>query len=179
MWVCFAETEQTQSATETAMITISLSTNIKSAILLLDRIETPNVFRINEEVADELLRRLTTYPGQSRKPQPFVSDKQRRWFFAALQSGAITVPYRRTNTLARGWSKVRTTAGYTVINKVPYASLVQGETRDQARYHQKWWESSTEVTRDVDKTIPAQLDRSVQKTLDAMFGGTIPETPIV
>ena len=34
----------------------------------------------------------------------FKSDRQRRFFFWALKSGAITVPYRRTGTLGRSWN---------------------------------------------------------------------------
>ena len=38
---------------------------------------------------------IATYPPQSSRPQPFVSARQRRGFFAKLRAGQIDVPYRR------------------------------------------------------------------------------------
>lgn len=146
--------------------------------MLLEQMKDPSFFKLEDEVANEIVRRLTTYPSPSGKPQPFKSDKQRRWFFAALKSGAITVPYRRTQTLAKGWKIVTKTTGYTIENTVPYAPLVQGAVKDQAKYHQRWWESSSKVAQDVDKTIVPQLDRSAQKILDAMMSRVIPESPV-
>ena len=35
------------------------------------------------------------YPPGNHGPRPFVSDKQRRYFFWALKQGIIEVPYRR------------------------------------------------------------------------------------
>lgn len=37
--------------------------------------------------------------------EPFVSDKQRRWFFAALRDGSLMVPRTRTMTLAKSWNE--------------------------------------------------------------------------
>lgn len=60
--------------------------------------------------------------------QTFQSDKQRRFFFWALRTGKISVPYNRTGKLAAGW-KVRynKSKGWaTITNSVPYAPFVQG-----------------------------------------------------
>ena len=38
---------------------------------------------------------LRRYPPPYHAPRPFQSDKQRRYFFAALRDGQIEVPYRR------------------------------------------------------------------------------------
>ena len=46
-----------------------------------------------EEIVDT--EGLRSYPPEYHAPRPFVSDKQRRYFFAALRSGEIEVPYRR------------------------------------------------------------------------------------
>jgi hypothetical protein len=64
----------------------------------------------------------------------FESDKQRRWFFAALREGRISVPYHRTGALGRGWKvSYQKSAGWaTITNSVPYAPFVQGF--DQSRH---------------------------------------------
>ena len=35
--------------------------------------------------------------------QTFQSDKQRRWFFAALADGSLQVPYKRTQGMRNAW----------------------------------------------------------------------------
>ena len=88
------------------------------------------------------------YPGKSAGKMTFVSDKQRRFFFAALREGTIQVPYRRTGTLGRKWtSKVTFTdddvMGF-VGNNTPYAPLVQGFDT-QARIHAGNWQTEQDV----------------------------------
>lgn len=95
-----------------------------------------------------LRARLAKYPGKSTGTMTFVSDKQRRFFFAALRSGAIQVPYRRTGTLGRKWtSKVTFTdddvMGF-VGNNAPYAPYVQGFDT-QARIHAGNWQTDQSV----------------------------------
>jgi hypothetical protein len=83
---------------------------------------------------------VATYPVHNSRPQPFVSDRQRRGFFARLHSGEIQVPYRRggrgSQTLGRRWTTTSTDGGMTGIvgNNASYARLVQDRDR-QARYH--------------------------------------------
>jgi hypothetical protein len=56
----------------------------------------------------------------------FQSDRQRRWFFAALRSGELTLPYQRTNTLKSGWQLTRSGPNDLLLtNDVPYARFVQ------------------------------------------------------
>ena len=85
-----------------------------------------------------LASKLAVYPPASGKSQPFVSARQRRWFFAALRSGGINVPYRRTGQLGRAWTSKKISQGEVqVVNATPYATWVQG--RRQAKYHKGIW----------------------------------------
>lgn len=93
----------------------------------------------------KLLRaRLAKYPGKSTGKATFVSDKQRRFFFAALRQGSIQVPYRRTGTLGRKWTSKVTFTDNDVMgfagNTAPYAPLVQG-FGTQARIHAGNWQT--------------------------------------
>lgn len=77
------------------------------------------------------LKHLSPYKYVSRKSayggDGFFSDKQRRYFFAALKDGTIKTPYTRTGTLSGGWRKdIRTDQGY-VRNDVGYSAYVQGD----------------------------------------------------
>jgi hypothetical protein len=75
------------------------------------------------------LRKYPPYQYVSRARaygKPFQSDKQRRWFFAALRSGELTLPYRRTDKLKAGWKLTWFGANDLYLtNDVEYAHFVQ------------------------------------------------------
>lgn len=103
-----------------------------------------------------LRRKLAVYPGKSTGHIEFKSDKQRRFFWAALREGKIQIPYRRSGTLGRRWStKVEaTTADVVGIvgNLTPYAPFVQGAGK-QATIHQGNWQTEQDVARDAANEI--------------------------
>lgn len=94
------------------------------------------------------VHRKTKYPPVVRRPQPFKSDRSRRFFFAALKRGIIRVPYRRgqppqSQKLGQSITTHIETTPNEVIGKigtnVSYAPLVIGE-KTQATYHKgNWW----------------------------------------
>ena len=53
--------------------------------------------RLQDEPAQAHITRTEAYG------KPFQSDRQRRWFFAALASGALVVPYPRSGLLSSSW----------------------------------------------------------------------------
>ncbi len=78
-----------------------------------------------EQPAQKHVSRADAYPDAPAGPGWF-SDRQRRWFFAALASGELVTPYNRTGTLAAGWKLEKAGDNYTLVNDVPYAPYVQG-----------------------------------------------------
>lgn len=94
---------------------------------------------------------LAPYPSQRSRPQPFVSDRQRRGFFAALRDGRIQVPYRRggrgSETLGRKWSIQKVAFGARLRNPARYARLVHGSP-GQTRYHEQGgWQNEDQARR--------------------------------
>jgi hypothetical protein len=79
----------------------------------------------NEQPPYRYVSRADAYPDAPAGPG-FFSDKQRRWFFAALASGELNIPYNRTGTLAAGWKLEKAGDNFTLVNDVPYAPYVQG-----------------------------------------------------
>jgi len=91
-----------------------------------------------EEVGAFLLPKLKKYPPRryvSRKAaygRTFFSDRQRRWFFAALRSGELSIPYGRSGTLAAGWEVQPVgTQEVRLVNSVGYAGYVMGDTQSR------------------------------------------------
>lgn len=87
------------------------------------------------------------YPPQSHKAQPFRSLKSQHYFFAALRSGAITVPYRRTFQLQDAWRWEPTPDGADVVNDHPHADgVIGGPGRPRAwPYHVGNWPTETQI----------------------------------
>ena len=101
----------------------------------LDSFERADVLHQTLEEVGEFMRgKLKEYPGYkyvSRKAaygKSFQSDKQRRWFFAALADGRITPGSpKRTGALGEGWRILYNGPHQLdLANAVPYAKFVQG-----------------------------------------------------
>lgn len=92
-----------------------------------------------DDVSRYLINVLHAYPPYkyvSRRQaygRTFVSDKQRRWFFASLADGSLQIPYRRTQNLSRGWKQVGRGAQSIIANETPYAALMMGDS-EQTRH---------------------------------------------
>jgi hypothetical protein len=60
--------------------------------------------------------------------RPFQSEKQRRWFFAALRRGEILPGFpRRTGRLQRGWTVIPQGVRTRIVNSEPYSIYVVGD----------------------------------------------------
>lgn len=81
--------------------------------------------------------RQNSYPPQNyvtRKQaygQTFQSDRQRRWFFAALNSGEINVPYQRTGHLGEAWQWDMKPRSDIIYNDSPYEKWTIGNARSE------------------------------------------------
>lgn len=92
-----------------------------------------------EEASLYMVNVLRQYPPQKRvtiaQAGGWKSDKQRRWFFAALRRGEIQVPYHRTQQLADGWKILGYGKSSFIANETSYAKYVMGDG-DQSRMHE-------------------------------------------
>ena len=98
-----------------------------------------NYLRQNTEVPEKYVTREAAYGV------PFFTELQRRWFFWALGTGQIDVPYQRTHALAAAWdwdsSKPRSEI---ITNNDPAAPWTIGDTRSS---HEKMvgWKPYQEI----------------------------------
>ena len=106
-----------------------------------------------EAGAQYLKSKVATYPRERHAPQPFVSDKQRRGFFAKLKAGEIDVPYVRGSSggsqkLGQSWRVDAAQNDVIIGTRVGYAPLVQSR-EDQTRYHAlTGWKTAEDVAED-------------------------------
>lgn len=115
---------------------------------------------------------IAQYPPASRRPQPFKTDKARRYFFWALGKGEIDVPYRRgvspkSETLGRRWTISTRDAGLTAVigNNTSYGQLVQGPGR-QAQYHKiTGWKTTEQVVAEEREFVTRMLREEISKAV--------------
>lgn len=94
--------------------------------------------RVPEFVAPAVLELMKIYDPPRRVTRKaaygrsFQSDRQRRWFFWALDAGVIRVPYQRTFAMRRGWRIEGSGNGTRVVNDTEAAKFSMGD-ETQAR----------------------------------------------
>jgi len=123
-----------------------------------------------------IANKMKEYPVQKRVTRKqafgrsFESDKQRRYFFAALRDGKIRVPYRRAMSggLAGKWRvKSSGVTGAEIQNVAPYGQWVQGE-RSQSRMMQMiGWPTLERTARDMMDEIVRKLRAQIRRKWEA------------
>ena len=100
-----------------------------------------------QEVGDYSLEVLKEEPPNkyvTRKAaygQTFFTERQRRWFFANLNSGGIQVPYHRTHNMANAWRFTASSDSGLFRNAAKGAPYVYGETTQSRHEKMVGWKT--------------------------------------
>ena len=94
----------------------------------------------------------------------FFTERQRRWFFAALRNGEINVPYKRTQGIRNAWRiEGRGRLGF-VANDAPGVGWGMGE--NQARQPAMvGWKKANAIIKERTAEIVRRFDAGVKKAL--------------
>ena len=112
----------------------------------LSQVTGPDLVRdIAQAVAKEAVEpELAKEPFRTtRKKMIFVSAKQRAFVMAAIRTGDIQVPYRRTGAIGIS-EQHQTTNGIDVVVPVEYSDLVRTKGR-QAKFHEGTWPTDEDI----------------------------------
>ena len=124
-----------------------------------------------DEANAYLLNVVRTYPPRASVSraqaygQTFQSDKQRRWFFAALNSGEISVPYRRTQDLSRSWHILGQGKKSILVNESPYAHFVQQKETQANMMRLIGWKAVEDIVQERMAKILEKFDAGVKKAI--------------
>jgi hypothetical protein len=126
-----------------------------------------------EDTADYLLNVLRTNPPEKRVTRKeaygvtFFSDKQRRFFFAALADGRINVPYQRTQGQSKGWRKIGNGKNAMVVNETPGVIFTRDDERQSRLSKLIGWKTVSEEIRDradrIKQIIEGAAKRAIKK----------------
>jgi len=130
--------------------------------------------KAGDDVAKYMLNVVQAYPPQKRVTRKqaygktFFSEKQRRWFFAALNSGAITIPYKRTQGFRRGWQKIGSGLQTIIVNSTSYGHFLVGENRQSRMMTIIGWKKMSQVVKERSGKISVIANAAVKKGLKDM-----------
>ena len=100
------------------------------------------------------------------------SEKQRRWFFAALRSGQIEVPWRRglspgSEDLEDSWTIKARDSGLTAIvgNDTSYGPFVQDEKKQSTMMRMMGWKTTRAVSKSEGPRVRELIAKAIRKAL--------------
>ncbi len=126
----------------------------------------------SDDLSKYLLNVLRMYPPKNyitRKAaygQTFQSEKQRRWFFRALNSGEINVPYHRTQKLAGSWKIIGKGMNTIVVSEAEAARWTMGDERSK---HERMvgWKQIPEIlsahAAKIESTLAGAAKKAIRK----------------
>lgn len=136
----------------------------------VDALTAMRVVRDTMEIAVERVRtQIAVYPPPpSGYRMVFKTERQRRFFFAALRDGRITVPYQRTGTLGRRWTTSVSHSGADIRGEVGnitvYGPFVQS-AEAQAPVHQGRWRTAERVVQEMEPQIQDLFEARLQAAM--------------
>jgi hypothetical protein len=126
---------------------------------------------VTDDVMKYLKDVLQAYPPpkhvtrQAAYGQTFFSDKQRKWFFAALNSGALNLPYARTQSYRNAWQQIGTGYGSLLANETPYSVYLQDEERQSRMSAMIGWKKLSVIIEERMTRILAVADGAIKKAI--------------
>lgn len=159
-------------ATRGGMIGIDIR-GIEPLVKYLDDIAKAKIAeKAAEDVSKYLVDVLKLYPPQKYVTRAdaypevggFFSERQRRWFFAALASGELSIPYRRTQGFAQAWQIVGSGANIIIVNDTEAADYIMGpgQSRHEAMVG---WKQLPAILKEREKRITEIIEGVAKRYL--------------
>jgi hypothetical protein len=98
--------------------------------------------------------------------QPFQSDRQRRWFYAALADGTLNVPYSRTQEMRNSWQVIGAGGqNAMLVNDAPGAAYVMGDNTQANQPRLVGWKTVKQVVSDHMSGVMRVADAAVKRAI--------------
>lgn len=125
-----------------------------------------------KEAAQHIKTEIQKYPeGNQHRPQPFKTQKQRRFFFWALRNGIIEVPYRRGQSPGsedhqQSWTIKGMKGGLQQLigSDTSYGKYLQ-DPEDQAWMHKGRWKTTDEIAKQEEERVLKEIQQRVDQIL--------------
>lgn len=105
--------------------------------------------------------RRTAYPEVGG----WFSEKQRKFVMASIRQGTIKIPYRRSQTLSRGWKVHGRGRSSFLANETGYAHLVMGDNTQERGARARGWSMISQIISDRMPRIIEKADAALKKAI--------------
>lgn len=95
----------------------------------------------------------------------FFSDKQRRWFFAALNSGEISIPYKRTQDLRNSWQIIGKGADRIIVSEAEAAKWTMGDDTQSRHEAMVGWKKVATILEQSSGQLVKRMEGAVNKVI--------------
>jgi len=127
-----------------------------------------------KEAGTHVKGKIAQYPPRTYVPQPFVSARQKAFFFAALADGRIEVPYRRgqspgSEDLGQRWSIKVQKGGLRVVvgNNAAYGPFVQGPDEQAWFMKARGWKTTDQIAEqesdNVNRIVAERINQALNR----------------
>lgn len=124
-----------------------------------------------DDLAEYMLNIFLAYPPEKSISREMAygvkwfSDKQRKFFFAALHRGEISVPYDRTQNFSDNWVRVGKGRNTMILNETDYGKFLMGDGEQSRHASMIGWLTVPETVEKHSKGIERKADGAVKKAL--------------
>lgn len=120
-----------------------------------------------QTAAKHVMDKARIYPTYKHIPMRWQSEKQRRWFFAALRTGSIRVPYKRGPNLRRHWKISLRDGGLTasINNDTPYGKFVMGTDSQYWMHKAIGWKTEKQIADEERRVVVDFVTAAIRKAL--------------
>lgn len=154
---------------------------MEELIAKLDRLEKLRaVIAVMRAAALYLKGKFAKYPSQKKITRervygsPFASDLQRRWFFWALGSGELSIPYHRgedagSEAFGRSWAIRDEDGGLTQIigNDTSYGPYLMGDNEQSLFSQAMGWLTIDQVLQGYEDHVVDMVKQAIDQELES------------
>jgi hypothetical protein len=123
---------------------------------------------LQQQPTPKHVSRRTAYPEVGG----WFSEKQRKWWFANLNKGTVDTPYRRTQSLRRGWKKYGRGNDAIVANETPGAFWAHDDQRQARQLGLVGWQKISVIIRDHMDRLMKRVEGAA-KRVTRKYGSTL------
>lgn len=125
-------------------------------------------------VGEEVRQYIAKYPGPVKHPIQWVSDRQRRAYFAQRHEQGLSPGYTRqsdpmSQRLGPSWAVQASPMRVVVGTRVGYAPYVQAEEIQQPMHTATGWRTDKDAVEDIERS--GKIERIFEKLIRFLFGG--------
>ena len=152
-------------------------TGVKELQSMLNKFPTEIQDAVVPDLSEYVVNTLRAYPTQryvSRAaaygqvstdgaPPGYFSMKQFRYVMMMIHKGGISIPYKRTQNLAKNWKVIGNDRNAIVANEAPYAQYVQGDDTQSRHEAGVGWQTMSATIKAHNNTLMKRATRAANR----------------